>query len=55
VNSYKKRTLENGREYRILKNYFERKELEKMFNSWGRIENFTFGTYYWSIALELGR
>ncbi len=55
VNSYKRRTLENGREYRILKNYFEREELEKMFNSWGRIENFTFGIYYWSIALEFGR
>lgn len=53
INSYKVRRLEDGREFQILKNYFEREELLSIFKSWGRIERITFRTFYWSVVLTL--
>ena len=53
VNTYKKRKLENGKEYTILKNYFEPEELKAIFSSWGKITAFYFEKYYWAIALEI--
>ncbi len=54
VNSYRRRRLENGEEFVILKNYFKEAELADMFESWGTIEKITFDTYYWSVTLTLG-
>lgn len=53
INSYKIRRLENGNEYRILKNYFEKDELIEIFRTWGMIEKLSFGTYYWSAILKV--
>lgn len=54
VNSYRRRRLENGEEFVILKNYYKEDELAEMFESWGMIEKITFDTYYWSVTLRLG-
>ena len=53
INSYKTRRLENGEEYVILKNYFDRRELESLFQSWGRIEQIMFKDYYWAVVLTV--
>lgn len=53
INSYKRRTLESGREYRILKNYFEADELRGILENWGTVEKMMFNTYYWSAVLTL--
>jgi len=53
VNTYKKRTLENGEQYLILKNYFEKDELESIFSRWGKIENLWFDKYYWAVTVTL--
>jgi demethylmenaquinone methyltransferase/2-methoxy-6-polyprenyl-1,4-benzoquinol methylase len=53
INSYKKRRLEDGSEYRILKNYFDREEISEIISPWGRIEKLNFGTYYWSVVLTM--
>jgi ubiquinone/menaquinone biosynthesis C-methylase UbiE len=54
VNSYRRRKLENGEEFVILKNYFKEAELTDIFESWGTIEKLTYDTYYWSVVLRLG-
>jgi demethylmenaquinone methyltransferase/2-methoxy-6-polyprenyl-1,4-benzoquinol methylase len=51
VNSFVKRRLENGEEYLILKNYFDRDELIERFSRWGRIDEFFFERYYWGVSL----
>jgi len=53
VNSYKRRRLENGEEYLILKNYFERRELDDIFASWGAVERLTYDAYYWSATIRM--
>jgi ubiquinone/menaquinone biosynthesis C-methylase UbiE len=53
INSYKIRKLEDGREYRILKNYFSDDEISNILGRWGKIETLTLGTYYWSVTLSL--
>ena len=53
VNTYKRRRLENGQEYLILKNYFDRDELKSFFDSWGKINELIFGQYYWAITLAM--
>lgn len=53
INSYKKRRLENGREYEILKNYFEKEELIEIIRHWGKVEKLTYNRYYWSVLLTL--
>jgi len=52
INTYKVRLLENGQKYLILKNYFEKKEVEKIFSSWGRLENLYYKEYYWAMVLK---
>lgn len=53
VNTYKRRWLENGQEYLILKNYFDRDELKSLFDAWGKISEFVFEQYYWAITLTM--
>lgn len=53
VNSYRKRWLESGEEFLILKNYFTRDELQDLFNQWGRVENIHFGEYYWAVVVTI--
>ena len=35
------------------KNYFEKDELIEIFRTWGKIEELSFGTYYWSAILKV--
>jgi ubiquinone/menaquinone biosynthesis C-methylase UbiE len=53
INSYKKRILESGRKYQILKNYFEEDELSGILEKWGNVEKMRFNKYYWSAILEV--
>ena len=53
INTYKKRRLENGEEYTILKNYFSRDELETVLAPWGRIETIIYRDYYWAAVVIL--
>lgn len=50
-NNLKKRFLDNGREYVIIKNYFTEDELREIFSSFFTIRRLTFNTYYWSAVL----
>ena len=50
-NNLKKRFLDDGREFVIIKNYFSAKELTDIFSPCFAIERLTFGTYYWSAVL----
>lgn len=53
INTYKLRKLENGEEYTILKNYFNKEELLHTFDSWGKVNQLIFKDYYWAIVLNL--
>jgi ubiquinone/menaquinone biosynthesis C-methylase UbiE len=52
-NNLKKRFLNDGREYVIIKNYFSENELRKIFSSFFTIQRLTFGNYYWSAVLAM--
>lgn len=51
-NNFKLRKLDDGREFVILKNYFEKSELQEAFQSQFKIERLTYGEYYWSLVLS---
>jgi ubiquinone/menaquinone biosynthesis C-methylase UbiE len=53
INSYKKRRLENGDEYLILKNYFSQEELADRLGNWGTVERIIYFEYYWAVVLTL--
>jgi len=50
-NNFKRRFLHDGRDYVILKNYFERHELEQILRPRFRIESLVYGHRYWSVVL----
>lgn len=50
-NSYKRRNLENGTSYVILKNYFDEAELRGILSSRFEIERLVYKTYYWSVVV----
>ena len=50
-NNYKRRKLDNGREFVILKNYFSRQELEAVFSKRFVVRSLVYGLYYWSAVL----
>lgn len=50
-NNYKRRYLDNGEEFVIIKNYFERDELLKIFSKSFEINKIIYKTYYWSVVL----
>lgn len=50
-NNYKIRRLLDGKEFRILKNYFDKPQLLSLFSEHFEIENFTYNHYYWSAVL----
>ena len=52
-NNFKKRRLDNGQEYVILKNYFEERELREIFSSAFKIERLVYKKYYWSVLLAV--
>ncbi len=52
-NTYKKRQLESGEEYTILKNYFSREELPDLLAPWGRLETLVYREYYWAAVLTM--
>jgi ubiquinone/menaquinone biosynthesis C-methylase UbiE len=54
-NNFKRRFLENGDEYIILKNYFGKDDLRQVFSGQFEIEDLVYGTYYWSITLSPAR
>ena len=51
-NNFKRRYLENGREFIILKNYFEKEELKDIFSVFFDVTSINYNTYYWSVVLE---
>jgi len=51
-NNYKNRLLENGEKYVILKNYFSKDDLLKVFSSSFEVLQIIFGKYYWSAQLS---
>jgi SAM-dependent methyltransferase len=51
-NNYKKRYLDNGREFVILKNYFSRNDLQMIFETRFIIKSLIYGHYYWSTVLS---
>ena len=51
-NNFKKRFLDNGTEFVILKNYFTEDELRKIFTTEFGVESLIYGTYYWSTVLK---
>lgn len=50
-NNYKKRFLDSGKAFVILKNYFVEKELREIFGRHFKIERLIFGQCYWSVVL----
>jgi len=54
-NNFKRRYLENGREFIILKNYFKKKELKDIFSVFFDVSNINYNNYYWSVVLERKR
>ena len=53
-NNYKKRFLDNGEEFVIIKNYFRKDDLINIFSPYFDIRDVIFKKYYWSILLETG-
>lgn len=52
-NHYQMRTLPDGRQYEILKNYFDRADLETAFRPRFEVKSLIHGEFYWSV--QLGR
>jgi len=50
-NNYKRRFLDNGTEFVILKNYFEADELRWILSGRFKIERLTYKQYYWAVVL----
>jgi ubiquinone/menaquinone biosynthesis C-methylase UbiE len=50
-NNYKRRYLQSGEEYVILKNYFSEDQLREVFAPYFTIKRIVFRMYYWSILL----
>jgi len=51
-NNYKRRFLDDGTEFVILKNYFSADELHDTFSGYFTIERLAYDTYYWSAELR---
>jgi cyclopropane fatty-acyl-phospholipid synthase-like methyltransferase len=51
-NNYKQRWLEDGRQFVILKNYFDRQQLVDIFSRPFIIRDLIYKTYYWSVLLR---
>ncbi len=51
-NNFKKRFLDNKKEFIILKNYFEKDELMNIFSPYFEIKRLVYGKYYWSVMLN---
>lgn len=51
-NHYKKRWLENGEEFKILKNYFSEQELRALLEPHFQVGSLFYGHYYWSVQLS---
>lgn len=54
-NSYKRRHLEDGSPYVILKNYFDESELRALFAPRFTVQSLVYKKYYWSVVLTLNR
>ncbi len=52
-NNRKTRRLNDGREFVIVKNYFDESELRDLLSPHYTIESLVYGTYYWSTVLSL--
>ncbi|MDH3890726.1 MAG: class I SAM-dependent methyltransferase [candidate division Zixibacteria bacterium] len=51
-NNLIKRRLDSGREYTIIKNYFDAGQLESIFGNRFRVEQLIYGDCYWSVVLK---
>jgi ubiquinone/menaquinone biosynthesis C-methylase UbiE len=50
-NNYKKRFLDNGESFIIIKNYFTENDLIEIFSSDFKIDRLTYREYYWAVEL----
>lgn len=50
-NNFKKRYLDNGDEYTILKNYFSENEISKILSRYFELKTLRYNKYYWSSLL----
>jgi ubiquinone/menaquinone biosynthesis C-methylase UbiE len=53
TNTYKLRKLENGEEFRILKNYYDESELRDTLGRWGSVEELIYDYYYWAAVVRI--
>jgi SAM-dependent methyltransferase len=51
-NNYKRRRLDDGTEYTILKNYFSEAEIRDIFSAQFKLEELKYGEYYWSVVFR---
>ncbi len=51
-NNYKKRFLDSGEQFTILKNYFSRSDLETVLGSRFSVKSLIHNKYYWSVVLD---
>lgn len=52
-NTYKNRTLEDGSQYEVLKNYFNKKELQEIFKSYSRGLDIHIGKCFWWVSYRI--
>lgn len=52
-NTYKIRVLEDGEQYKVLKNYYSEQEIKKIFNSDMVILDIYFGSCFWYVCYEV--
>ncbi|MDH4155697.1 MAG: class I SAM-dependent methyltransferase [candidate division Zixibacteria bacterium] len=50
-NNYKRRYLNSGEEYIIIKNYFQREELEQILSAEFAVKSLVYKKYYWSAVM----
>ncbi|HVP07530.1 MAG TPA: class I SAM-dependent methyltransferase [Candidatus Acidoferrum sp.] len=50
-NNFKRRFLESGAQFVILKNYFSRQDLYDIFRPRFDLKSIVYGTYYWSVVV----
>jgi demethylmenaquinone methyltransferase/2-methoxy-6-polyprenyl-1,4-benzoquinol methylase len=53
-NNYKRRYLDDGSEFVIMKNYFQEQELYDLLSGRFSVKNLVYGRYYWSAVFQPG-
>lgn len=51
-NNFKRRRLNDGTEYTIIKNYFGEAEIRDIFSAQFKLDELKYGEYYWSVVIR---